>query len=586
MASHMKASQRIATRSWAVGMVGSLALVAGCRGIIGGDPPPDVAGPDTTGLSCDESAGPTATPMRRLSREQYLETIRHLVGDDVTAEIEAVLDRVPPDSLDPEHGRDYATQDQAMSQVHTDVHWDVATAASLALTKSPERLETLAGACATDGDDANDQACVSAFVRDFGRRALRRPLTDEEVDFFSEDAFGGTTDVSAVSFADRLVALLQAPQLIFRIEDGAAATDDDADLFPLTGYELAGRLAYHFWQGPPDDTLLEAAASGILGTEEGYRAALKRLVADPRFDAALHGLVTGWLQLQDTPEYAGLDQNPQFMAFADGVEPNDALGHAMRNEVERLFAYYARRGSFRDLMMSDRSFATDEALAAIYEVPVWNGEGEPPVFDDPRRVGLLTRAAFVAAASSRSHPILRGVKVRQRVLCAELPPPPANAGMDAPTDDDLVTSREFAENLTQSSTECSVCHDMINPPGFILGNFDALGRLQEEEKIFATDGSLLTTLAIDTEATTSISPGEEATMSDPATLSEAIVQSDAAQTCLARHYFRFAYGRTEDPKADGCQLQSLRDRLLHGSIEDMMMEIALRPEFKLRRREP
>lgn len=582
----MKAKRRNARRRWAVGTVGCLALVAGCRGIIGGDEPPDVTGPDPTGLSCDESAGPTATPMRRLSREQYINTIRHLVGDEVADDIQGALDRVPPDSLDPEHGRDYATQDQAVSQVHTDIHWDVATAASVAATNSPVRLEALVGACATDGDQGNDEACVRDFVRDFGRRALRRPLSDEEITFYSEDALGSTTDVSAVSFADRLVALLQAPQLIFRIEDGAAATEDDADLFPLTGYELAGRLAYHFWQAPPDDALLEAAADGSLETDEGFRAQLARLMADPRFDAALHNLVTGWLRLQDTPEYAGLDQNPQFMAFADGVEPNDALGQSMRTEVERLFAYYARRGTFRDLMMSDRSFATDEALAGIYEVPVWDGQGEPPAFDDPRRVGLLTRAAFVAAASSRSHPILRGVKIRQRVLCSELPPPPANAGMDAPTDADLVTSRKFAENLTQSSNECSVCHDMINPPGFVLGNFDALGRLQEEESLYATDGSLLATLPIDTEATISISPGEETTMRDPATLSEAIVQNDAAQTCLARHYFRFAYGRTEDVDADGCQLRSLRDSLIDGTIEDMMMQIALRPEFKLRRREP
>ncbi|MEM1029349.1 MAG: DUF1592 domain-containing protein [Myxococcota bacterium] len=576
--------------SVAAGGLGLVALMVGCVGSIGGDgdgstfPPPDE--PDATGFSCDEAAGPTPTPMRRLSRDQYIETIRHLVGGDAIAdEIADVLARVPPDALDAAQGRDYATQDQMVTQTHADVHWDVASAAALAMTATGPRLEALVGPCATDGDDANDASCVRDFVAHFGRRALRRPLSEDEVTFYAEDAYGDATDVAAASFADRLVVLLQAPQMTFRMEDGAPAKDDDdPDLFPLTAFEVAERLAYHFWQGPPDERLLAAAADGTLDREDGFRAELDRLVEDPRFDAALYRLVDGWLQLHDTPEFEGLEDNPQFMAFADPIAPTEDLGDAMREELERYFAHYARDGSFADFMTSRRSFATHETLAAIYDVPPWDGTGEPPTFADPRRVGPLSRAAFLASASARSHPILRGVGVLQRVMCAELPPPPENAGMDAPTDDDLVSTRTFTENLTQQPGACRGCHELINPPGFILDHFDALGRLRDEEKIYAADGTLLATFPLDTEASPRLH-GRPQTMSDPSELSEAIVDAgDRAQACLARHYFRFAYGRAEDVDADGCQLRDLRDHLLEGSIDDMMKAIALRPEFRLRRR--
>jgi hypothetical protein len=573
------------------GLVAAAALVGGgCFGNIGGDGPGGDPGPDANGFSCDETLGPTPTPLRRLSRAQYLNALHALTAsffdgatsDTIVAALENDVLRMPPDStLD-----DYATQDQQVSQAHTDGYWYIANALARQLTLSSERLTILAGGCATDADGANDAGCVADFVARFGRLALRRPLEDDEVEFYAGDAYRDTASVTPESFAERITLLLQAPQFVFRIEDGAEASPDDGNLFPLTAHELAARLALHFWHSLPDAELLEAADSGALASEEGYAAQVERLYRDPRSRSAIGALLRGWLDLDDLPSFEGLAERTDFAAFAGSVVADDTLRAAMQQEILDLFDHYAFDvdGSFDDVLTSRLSFAKDPALAAIYGVEATSG-GDPPAFPDADRAGLLGRAALLMVASTRTHPILKGVFVRRRILCDELPDPPANAGLEQPTPADLMTAREWAEAKTQQAgTQCATCHSNINPLGFVIEGFDALGRARGEERIYDADGTVLATFPVDTRASVEVVANQPRDLDGLVALNGAIVESGKAHACMARHYFRYTWGRMEDPEADGCQLRQSRDLLAQGRLSEVLKAIALHPSFKLRRR--
>src|SRR5690606_15255476 len=137
---------------------------------------------------------------------------------------------------------------------------------------------------------------------------------------------------------------------------------------------------------------------------------------------------------------------------AGDVVAADALSQAMRREVIDSLVYHAHRGDgVRAWLESPYSFARSEVLASIYGVPVWDGESEPPTFPEGERAGLLTRAAFLANRTHKTRPIMRGVLIREMLLCDELPEPPpdaANAMLDIP-DGTLMTTRETVERLTE-----------------------------------------------------------------------------------------------------------------------------------------
>ena len=555
--------------------------LAGCIGQIGDDenpaPPPETTVSGT--LVCDPSTAPSPTPLIRLSRLQYDNTLADLLAHFGIAEAltdAAVVEQLSQFPEDGEEGESFSLMDGRLAQRHVETYYGVADALASALTDDPARLEALLGACGQDSPVAD--TCLSDFVAQLGRLAFRRPLDESEITRLMEL---NEPAVPTAEVVRRLVfQILMSPQLNYHLElEGEPQGDDDH--LTLSGYALAARLSYHFWQSMPDAALLDAAASGALDTDDGYRAEIERLFTDPRTRETVRRLYSEWYRLD---AFGGFATSPAFESFSDGVQADDALHEAMVAEIEALTDHYTwdTQGSYADLLSSDLILTESSALASLYGVTPWDGNSEPSRFS-AERSGLLTRAAFLVTSNERTNPFRRGAYLTREILCEplSLPDPnnlPADA-LDEPDFDPEKSTRERFEAKT-AAAECQSCHGSFNPPGFALEAYDALGRHRSEETIYDEDGTLIATVPVDSSIEFRVDDKKES-FDGPVALMDAIAASGRAETCFARHYFRFTYRRAEDEARDSCALVTVREALVDGGgIRAALKAVALEPAFR------
>lgn len=545
-------------------------------------------------FECDPNAWPDALSMRRLSRIQYQNTVEAFVrtsagtgADAILGSLQTTMDRVPLDVRRAAHNAargGFRRLDQDVHQEHIDGTYAVAQAVATALTQ--DHLEALAGACAVDGDASNDDTCIDDFIARVGERALRRPLEEVERTFYRDvyDAGGVTQGTEPEAFADVVVVLMTAPSFLYMVEHG----DDESDrpgVYRLGPYELAQRLSYQFWQAPPDEALYEAARSGALLQDEGYEAQVDRLLADPRSSAAVRSFFGEWLWLEDLPPLDARLGTPVYDAVVGNLEIGPATSQHMIDEVLDMAAYYVEQDAPLDeFFLSDRSFATTPDLAAIYGVPVWDG-GEPPEFPQPERIGLITRGAFVATGSPNTRPIMKGVRIREALLCDELNPPPDNAAGTPPELSPDNTTREVVEMLTeQPGTSCGACHvQQINPLGYATENFDSLGRYREAQVLVDAQGNVTGSRPVDTSSVPRVIASDDRESQDALDLSTMLLESQKVQACFARNYVQWTFGRAEG-EGDACMLEEATTDLVEGgSVREVLRSLALREEFKTRK---
>lgn len=568
----------------------SLAGVAACVGNIGdeADAPQDKVPSTPTNFVCDASIVPESVPLRRLTHVQYVNAISDLVRALLPSDAEAVIDqlgpsfdRVPDDQrIGPEHYARFSRLDQTVQQDHVDATYDVAGVVGAELTASPARMAEAFGACSTDGDAANDEDCMAEFIRAFGERALRRPVTDDDVAFYMQPAEAPPFD--AADWADVVALMLTSPWTLYFVEHGEPGAEGDRA--PLGPYELASRLSFHFWQTIPDDGLLAAARSGEILTPDGYRAQVDRVFTDPRTRSALTTYFLEWLENTDLDELDSRLGMPVFDAFVGDFTPGSELRERMLQEVvdSALYYGYQTEGTLGDVYDNDKSFAKTDDLAAIYGVPVWDGVGEPPTMADPSRTGLLTRAAMLATGSANTRPIMKGVFIRTALLCDEIPAPPANAAANPPDLSPELTTREVVEELTHQGA-CAGCHETaINPLGFATEGFDALGRVRSEQTFYDPEtGAVIGSKPVDTTSVPRVDQGDETPSSGPADLTELIVKSPKPYACFTRQYFRFTFGRLEDLDDDACALKDVKDALDEGEpLAEVLRAVALTDHFR------
>jgi hypothetical protein len=384
------------------------------------------------------------------------------------------------------------------------------------------------------------------------------------------------------AFRAIVFVMLMSPSFNYHLELGGAPIDEREDHLRLSGYELASKLSYHFWQTMPDDALLDAAERGELDGDEGFAAAAARLFADERTKETVRRFYAEWYRLDI---FGGFAETPAFEAFAAGVGADDALYAEMADEVHALADHFTWQtgGSYRDMLTSDLSFAGPR-LAELYGVPAWDG-GAPATFASGERSGLLTRAAFVVSSNERTNPFKRGSYVKKEILCDPLSQPdpnelPAGALDEPPIDPTKSTRERFAAKT--ASAECQTCHAQFSPLGFALEAYDGLGRFRSEEDIFSEEGELLATVPVDTAVEVPLG-AEAVAVAGPVELMAAIAESGKPDTCFARHYFRYTYRRQEDDQADGCAMVAVRHALTDGAgLREALEAIALEPSFRNR----
>lgn len=413
--------------------------------------------------------------------------------------------------------------------------------------------------------DCHDQACDQRFIRDFGARAFRRPLSDVEVQRYV--ALIGADRAAGIRTA--IEVLLSSPNFLYRSELGTA----DGDLFRLDDWELASALSYQLWGTMPDEALLDAAAAGQLSTPEGRRAQAERLLADPRAARHLGDFAIDWLGL------GGVIDQPKRGELFPEVTP--ALRAAMLQETRRLFADVALGGGgYAQLLQADYGYV-DEALARLYQLPGTYGAELTRANKPPLRAGILGQASvlFAYAHSDQGSPIKRGVFVRERLLCQKFGVPPPEAGGLPEVDPNATTRERF--QMHSSKPSCNACHQYIDGVGFGFERFDAIGRARDQENGRPIDdrGEI-----VDLEA---FGRGTRAEFSSLSELGAAMAQSQAGPDCMATQYYRFVQGEAEG-ETDRCLLQPFlnRYRSAGGDLRGLILDLIADEGYALRRGEP
>jgi hypothetical protein len=554
--------------------------------LVGGAP--GTGGKPSLSFACDADAR-SAKDLQRLSRGEYINTLRDLISATTNAAtatavlsaVDASLQAYPADAIS--KAAPFASMDQSVSQAHVDALMTIGPAIAAQLTASSDRIGLLLGSCAGDGDATN---CVNQFIESFGKRALRHQLNDAEKQFYAQvyDASGG---LDKQGLADVIAVMLNAPDFLYRVEYGAKPVAGKDALFALNDYEIATRLSYQFWQTAPDQELLDAASAGELSTDQGFAEQLERVLKDPRAGNGLEQFAREWLALDALRPLDSLNGTPVFDAFTGKDKPSATLKEEMIQDLTDSLAYHAQieNGTLQEWLESQYSFARSQSLAAIYKVPVWDGKDQPPRFPEGERAGLITRAVLLATGSANTRPIMKGVTIRERLLCDQLGAPPANAANQLPDLSGEKTTRELVEAVTQQpGSACAACHTTkINPLGFATEDFDALGRKRTKQDLYSDQGQVIASKSIDTSSVPRVWPTDTTASSSAQDLTSMLVDSGKVEACFAREYIRYSEAREEDEKIDGCELEAVRGKLAgNGGILEALRAFALLPQFRQR----
>ena len=326
---------------------------------------------------------------------------------------------------------------------------------------------------ASPGDAAPNEAaaCARSILSRLGRLAYRRPLEAPEIDrllgFYEEGSRDGGFE-SGIELALRF--MLASPQFIFRLE---TEPDDLAAgaVYPVSDLDLASRLSFFLWSSIPDDELLAVAQRGELGAPGELRRQVRRMLADPRASALVENFAGQWLYLRNLA-----NTHPDPPTFPDF---DDNLRRALQRETELFFeSVMAEDRSILDLLTADYTFL-NERLARHYGIPGIYGDRfrRVAVTDDARR-GILGHGSLLTVTSyaTRTSPVLRGKWILENLLGSPPPPPPP----DVPDLEDAGSAEGLSirERLEQhrANPACAACHARMDPYGFGLENFDAIGR--------------------------------------------------------------------------------------------------------------
>jgi hypothetical protein len=338
---------------------------------------------------------------------------------------------------------------------------------------------------ATPKNPDDEEACAKKILSAVMRRAYRRPVANADLErvlpLYREARRDGDFDAGIES---ALSAILVSREFLFRIER------DPPGVAPGTAYrisdiELASRLSFFLWSTIPDDELLDVAERGDLRRPSVLIEQTRRMLADPRSRSLVTNFAAQWLHLRNLDSIT-----PDGRLFPDF---DDNLRQAFRRETELLFEeVMSDNRSVLDLLKSDHSFL-NERLAKHYGIPHVYGPRFRRVTLDPasERGGLLRHGSVLTVTSyaTRTSPVIRGKWILENLLGT--PPPPPLPDVPALDDNSVSATLPVRERLLQhrANAACASCHNMIDPPGFALENFDAVGRWRTVEEGQPVDAS-------------------------------------------------------------------------------------------------
>jgi len=320
-------------------------------------------------------------------------------------------------------------------------------------------------------DAASEEPCARKILSTLAKRAYRRPVTEQDVqallDFYKEGRTAANFDAGIQRGLERVLA---APSFLFRIEREPADAKAGS-IYRLNDLDLASRLSFFLWSSIPDDELLNAAIAGKLKVPAVLEQQVRRMLADPRSRALVDNFFDQWLQMS---KLTGLV--PDVDAFPDFDEN---LREAMHQETGEFVANQLREDrSVLELLTANYSYL-NERLARHYGIPnIYGNHFRKVSFTDGVRGGLLGQASVLTVTSypNRTSVVLRGKWLLANILGAPPPPPPADVpSLKDPGQDGQPRSLRDRMEQHRNNPACAGCHQRMDPLGFSLENFDALG---------------------------------------------------------------------------------------------------------------
>ncbi len=547
-----------------------LLLLSGCTATLGDsdqDEPRELDGLAITDVDRDEpfvgpieSAPSDSLRFARLNHAQYDNTVRDLLRLPGSPNLAGLFVAEPLITT--------FDTDASSFQVSPDLRRDYERAAESIAHELVADDAWLSRAIGSDVLAAKDS---DQFIREFGKRAFRRPLTEEEVvkmgllfqrapDFFeAQDEFKAGVEL-LTSY------MLQSPHFLYRSE---LSSEKFEGLIPLSAFEIASKISYALTASMPDEELFAAAESGQLGTAAEVKKQVARLLESP---AAQQTVTDFHVQLLKMRDFDAISKDTsRFPEFSDGFASD------LSEEVNQFIRHvvFEKNLGLQELLTASYTFANDR-IARLYGQPPSGSGDEFSFLELPsnERSGLLTQVGFMAMYGEGGSPntILRGVNIAERVLCIHLPPPPD----DVPTLDSVTgeTNRERVENLT-SDPGCAGCHQVhINPLGFAFESFDGVGAFR------TTDNNL----PVDT-SSSYILDDEPISFSSSVDLLKQVSTSHQAHDCYAKHWAEFLYGRELREKSPADQALALQAGWLSrsdGSVKELLTELIVTDAFLTR----
>ncbi len=477
---------------------------------------------DDTGVvvNCADLQRPP-TPLRRLTRFEYNNTVRDLFATSLTP-----ADEFPPDEV--ADGFSNNALVLTVSSLHAERYTIAAEAVAADATS---RLATL---LPCEPAVTGEQECARQFAELYGRRAYRRALDAQDIDVLMAAYAVGNSFDKGIEIMIR--TMLQSPHFLFRVEYTGADTAG-ASMLRLDPYETAVRLSYLVWSSMPDDILLDEAANGRLSTPEQVAEQTRRMLADPKAKPAVTEFYRQWLELT------------RLNIITKDVEAfplwSEAMRSAMIDEANAVVEaiVFGETPTLTQLLTSPLGLPKGP-LAQLYGA---SESAEVTTLAADQRRGFLTLPGFlsVQAHPDQTSPVLRGLFVREKLLCTHVPPPPDDVSISLPDPAEGGTARErFSAHATAS---CAACHDLMDPLGYPFENYDATGayRTTDQGRELDLSGELIGTKQLN------------GPFNGVHEMADILASGQEVRDCVAAQWYKYAMGRGTEA-GDACSLSPLQ----------------------------
>ena len=514
----MTISNRLTKRMTVAAACGALVLTS----LMGGSV-------EVASATVKEPASPGGpTMVRRLTPSQYLQIVSDVFGPDIK-----IGGRFEPDIR--QDGLLAVGTSRISVSVSGLAQYDT-MARTIASQVVDEQHRGALVPCKPADVKQADEACAKQFLSKAGRMLYRRPLTEHELQVRVAAATDATKTLknfySGLSLS--LAGMLSSSQFLFRHEMSEPDPANSGQL-RLDAYSKAARLSFFLWNSSPDSALLAAAESGELQTKKGLDKQVERMLGSPRLENGVRAFFSDMLQFD---HFANFAKDPQIYPKFTTVAADEAQEQTLRTIVDHLLT---QKADYRDLYTTRKTFLTP-LLGSVYSVPVAKvtANGAPDQWTpfeypegDPRGVGILTQASFVALHShpGRSSPTVRGKAVREVLLCQKVPDPPGNVEFKVVQDTSNPVYKTARARLKAHATEamCTGCHKITDPIGLAMENFDSAAgyRTTENGEKIDTSGDL---------------NGKK--YGDAISLGKVIRDDPATASCIVNKVFAYASGRT------------------------------------------